>query len=226
MSHTVCPCQGICRGSPTIPDDLSTDFDKNKNPPAALTTMTLVDKAVELRNELASRNPENGALASCSGDPCLPLQWEGLQCEPISDKSFIIVSMGLVRSLAHRTPKLAVAVPRHSYRYSRRRGNEDGVGTCHNKLNDHPLADSSGGGPREDLGGKVVDDGEGRGRRWGGGGDDGRDLSIWERDGAPGVDGGSAVKVGRTTMGVERRWVVWRGCGSKGHSVRDFGREF
>ncbi|KAK9085216.1 hypothetical protein Sjap_025627 [Stephania japonica] len=41
MSHTVCPCQGICRGSPTIPDDLSTDFDKNKNPPAALTTMTL-----------------------------------------------------------------------------------------------------------------------------------------------------------------------------------------
>ncbi|KAK9102714.1 hypothetical protein Sjap_019968 [Stephania japonica] len=36
-----------------------------------------MDKAVELRNELASRNPENGASASCSGDPCLPLQWEG-----------------------------------------------------------------------------------------------------------------------------------------------------
>ncbi|KAK9116352.1 hypothetical protein Sjap_015299 [Stephania japonica] len=53
----------------------------------------VVDKAVELRNELASRNPENGALASWSGDPCLPLQWEGLQCEPISDKSFIIDSI-------------------------------------------------------------------------------------------------------------------------------------
>ncbi|KAK9108938.1 hypothetical protein Sjap_016998 [Stephania japonica] len=52
-----------------------------------------LDKAVELRNELASRNPKNGALASWSGDPCLPLQWEGLQCEPISDKSFIIVSI-------------------------------------------------------------------------------------------------------------------------------------
>ncbi|KAK9131032.1 hypothetical protein Sjap_011519 [Stephania japonica] len=52
-----------------------------------------VDKAVELRNELASRNPENGALASWSGDPCLPLQWEGLQCEPISYKSFIIDSI-------------------------------------------------------------------------------------------------------------------------------------
>ncbi|KAK9154722.1 hypothetical protein Sjap_002202 [Stephania japonica] len=56
-------------------------------------TQQLMDKAVELRNELASRNPENGALASWSGDPCLPLQWEGLQCEPISDKSFIIDSI-------------------------------------------------------------------------------------------------------------------------------------
>ncbi|KAK9110786.1 hypothetical protein Sjap_018846 [Stephania japonica] len=52
-----------------------------------------LDKAVELRNELASRNPKNGALASWSGDPCLPLQWEGLQCEPISDKSFIVISI-------------------------------------------------------------------------------------------------------------------------------------
>ncbi|KAK9109633.1 hypothetical protein Sjap_017693 [Stephania japonica] len=62
----------------------------------------LLDKAVELRNELPSRNPENGALASWSGDPCLPLQWEGLQCEPISDKSFIIDSIWiLIHGFSH-----------------------------------------------------------------------------------------------------------------------------
>ncbi|KAK9110953.1 hypothetical protein Scep_018472 [Stephania cephalantha] len=52
-----------------------------------------LDKAVELRDELASRNPENEVLASWSGDPCLPLQWEGFQCEPNSDGSFVIVSI-------------------------------------------------------------------------------------------------------------------------------------
>ncbi|KAK9101866.1 hypothetical protein Sjap_019120 [Stephania japonica] len=47
MSHTVCPCQGICRGSPTIPDEISTDFDKSKNPQAALTTK----KYGEMKNQ-------------------------------------------------------------------------------------------------------------------------------------------------------------------------------
>ncbi|KAK9155845.1 hypothetical protein Sjap_003325 [Stephania japonica] len=72
-----------------------------------------VDKAVELRNELASRNPENGALASCSGDPCLPLQWEGLQCEPISDKSFIIVSIDVSSKGLNRSIPTVVAELTH-----------------------------------------------------------------------------------------------------------------
>ncbi|KAK9085417.1 hypothetical protein Sjap_025828 [Stephania japonica] len=72
-----------------------------------------VDKAVELRNELASRNPENGALASWSGDPCLPLQWEGLQCEPISDKSFIIVSIDVSSKGLNRSIPTVVAELTH-----------------------------------------------------------------------------------------------------------------
>ncbi|KAK9103337.1 hypothetical protein Sjap_020591 [Stephania japonica] len=52
-----------------------------------------VDKAVELRNELASRNPKNGARRVVVETHVFLFNGKASQCEPIGDKSFIIVSM-------------------------------------------------------------------------------------------------------------------------------------
>ncbi|CAK9150616.1 unnamed protein product [Ilex paraguariensis] len=48
-----------------------------------------VDVIGDVRRELLERNQDNEVLKSWSGDPCLPLPWQGLFCEPINGSTVI-----------------------------------------------------------------------------------------------------------------------------------------
>ncbi|XP_059639649.1 nodulation receptor kinase-like [Cornus florida] len=54
-----------------------------------------VDVIAEVKAELLVVNQDNEALESWSGDPCLPLPWLGLYCEPINNSSFVITKLDL-----------------------------------------------------------------------------------------------------------------------------------
>ncbi|KAJ4971615.1 hypothetical protein NE237_004714 [Protea cynaroides] len=48
-----------------------------------------VDVVMEIRDELIASNPQNEVLLSWAGDPCLPLPWQGLGCEPRNSSAAI-----------------------------------------------------------------------------------------------------------------------------------------
>ncbi|KAG8373803.1 hypothetical protein BUALT_Bualt11G0063100 [Buddleja alternifolia] len=53
-----------------------------------------VDAITEVKNELLTRNQDNEVLKTWSGDPCLPLPWHGLTCQPLNGTS-VITKMNL-----------------------------------------------------------------------------------------------------------------------------------
>ncbi|XP_028074840.1 nodulation receptor kinase-like [Camellia sinensis] len=53
-----------------------------------------MDAIFEVRNELLASNQDNEILKAWSGDPCLPLPWHRLYCEPIN-KSLVITTLNL-----------------------------------------------------------------------------------------------------------------------------------
>ncbi|OVA10049.1 Protein kinase domain [Macleaya cordata] len=70
-----------------------------------------VDAIVELKNELVAENPENELWESWSGDPCLPLPWQGLVCKSNNHGSFVVTNLdisgkGLRGSLPSTVSKL------------------------------------------------------------------------------------------------------------------------
>ncbi|KAI3951089.1 hypothetical protein MKW92_047409 [Papaver armeniacum] len=53
------------------------------------------DAITEVKDEWVAQNPENELWESWTGDPCLPLPWEGLFCIPNNQGSFIITNLDL-----------------------------------------------------------------------------------------------------------------------------------
>ncbi|KAI3883594.1 hypothetical protein MKX03_016276, partial [Papaver bracteatum] len=53
------------------------------------------DAITEVKDELVAQNPKNELWESWTGDPCLPLPWEGLFCIPNNQGSFIINNLYL-----------------------------------------------------------------------------------------------------------------------------------
>ncbi|GMP27537.1 hypothetical protein CsSME_00003481 [Camellia sinensis var. sinensis] len=53
-----------------------------------------MDAIFEVRNELLASNQDNEILKAWSGDPCLPLPWHRLYCEPINN-SLVITTLNL-----------------------------------------------------------------------------------------------------------------------------------
>ncbi|KAL8044714.1 hypothetical protein ABFX02_08G063500 [Erythranthe guttata] len=53
-----------------------------------------VNTITKVRYELLTHNQDNEILRTWSGDPCLPIQWHGLSCEP-NDGSFRVTKMDL-----------------------------------------------------------------------------------------------------------------------------------
>ncbi|XP_012855668.1 PREDICTED: nodulation receptor kinase-like [Erythranthe guttata] len=53
-----------------------------------------VNTITKVRYELLTYNRDNEILRTWSGDPCLPIQWHGLSCEP-NDGSFRVTKMNL-----------------------------------------------------------------------------------------------------------------------------------
>ncbi|KAI8029014.1 Nodulation receptor kinase [Camellia lanceoleosa] len=53
-----------------------------------------MDVIFEVRNELLASNQDNEILKAWSGDPCLPLPWHRLYCEPINN-SLVITTLNL-----------------------------------------------------------------------------------------------------------------------------------
>ncbi|KAL0450085.1 UNVERIFIED_CONTAM: Nodulation receptor kinase [Sesamum latifolium] len=58
-------------------------------PRNAETDMDEVDAIAKVKNELLTHNENSELLKSWSGDPCLPLPWHGLTCEPLNSTSVI-----------------------------------------------------------------------------------------------------------------------------------------
>ncbi|KAK9285498.1 hypothetical protein L1049_024692 [Liquidambar formosana] len=56
-----------------------------------------VDVIVALKNELLVNNQDNDVLGTWSGDPCLPVSWEGLFCQSTSG-SYVITTLDLSSS--------------------------------------------------------------------------------------------------------------------------------
>ncbi|GMP27536.1 hypothetical protein CsSME_00003481 [Camellia sinensis var. sinensis] len=57
-------------------------------------SLSTVDAIFEVRNELLASNQDNEILKAWSGDPCLPLPWHRLYCEPINN-SLVITTLNL-----------------------------------------------------------------------------------------------------------------------------------
>ncbi|KAK4477408.1 hypothetical protein RD792_016629 [Penstemon davidsonii] len=53
-----------------------------------------VDAITRVKNELLTHNKESQVLGTWSGDPCLPLPWHGVSCEPLNGTS-VITKMNL-----------------------------------------------------------------------------------------------------------------------------------
>lgn len=56
-----------------------------------------VDEIVEVKNELLDSNKDNEVLKTWLGDPCVPVSWEGLVCQPIN-YSYAITKLELFNS--------------------------------------------------------------------------------------------------------------------------------
>ncbi|KAF5961014.1 hypothetical protein HYC85_002223 [Camellia sinensis] len=57
-------------------------------------SLSTVDAIFEVRNELLASNQDNEILKAWSGDPCLPLPWHRLYCEPINN-SLVITTLNM-----------------------------------------------------------------------------------------------------------------------------------
>ncbi|KAJ9177458.1 hypothetical protein P3X46_012676 [Hevea brasiliensis] len=68
-----------------------------------------VDTIKMVRDELLSHNKENQLLQSWSGDPCLPLPWKGLTCQPMNGAK-VITSLDI--SSSHLRGKLPANITR------------------------------------------------------------------------------------------------------------------
>ncbi|KAL0332406.1 UNVERIFIED_CONTAM: Nodulation receptor kinase [Sesamum calycinum] len=58
-------------------------------PRNAETDLDEVDAIAKVKNELLTHNENSELLKAWSGDPCLPLPWHGLTCEPLNSTSVI-----------------------------------------------------------------------------------------------------------------------------------------
>ncbi|XP_011099462.1 nodulation receptor kinase [Sesamum indicum] len=58
-------------------------------PRNAETDLDEVDAIAKVKNELFTHNENSELLKAWSGDPCLPLPWHGLTCEPLNSASVI-----------------------------------------------------------------------------------------------------------------------------------------
>jgi hypothetical protein len=48
-----------------------------------------VNAIIDVKNELLQSNPDNEVLRSWSGDPCLPVSWPRLFCQPANGSPVI-----------------------------------------------------------------------------------------------------------------------------------------
>ncbi|KAL0377983.1 UNVERIFIED_CONTAM: Nodulation receptor kinase [Sesamum radiatum] len=71
------------------------------------TDMDEVDAIAKVKNELLTHNQNSELLKSWSGDPCLPLPWHGLTCEPLNSTSVITkVDLSLSRLAGPLPPSI------------------------------------------------------------------------------------------------------------------------